>query len=467
MTAERSDYIFSMVETESRTRIVALGIGGMGRNAMENLARCGISDLEVYSVNTDMQALNRCQDSLPVQIGEARTGGKGAGGNSEVGKLSAEDDIDKMRGLVEGAELVFIAAGMGGGTGTGAAPVIAKLCRELGVLTIGTVTMPMEIEGIKRMNKATQGLAELRKHLDSLVVIENEKLSLVMGDEDISMIEAFRRADEVLTDGVEGVTRLINSHGYINLDLADLRNVLQRPNSEDCADAMIGVGSASGEDRAVQATYAALENPLLAKDNVKGAGNLLVNVAGDDNLGLNEANMVMDIVKEAAGESAREIFMGFVNDNSMGDKLSVTIIATGKGVEQAIKPAALKPTIRRDVRIENERPAIAEISMLEKAGRPISNDEIASGQPLSEPVAQNNISKPVNAESFGFSPLETNSEWKIPACQRRACRHQVMPGQLSKPLVGKTDVRQEVSTFMRTKRKNRRIFREPVLRMAC
>ena len=185
MTTERSDYIFSMAETESRTRIVAMGIGGMGRNAMENLARCEINELEVYSVNTDMQALDRCQDSLPVQIGEARTGGKGAGGNSEVGKLSAEDDIDKMRGLVEGAELVFIAAGMGGGTGTGAAPVIAKLCRELGVLTIGTVTMPMEIEGCKRMDKATKGLAELRKHVDSLVVIENERLSLVMGDEDI------------------------------------------------------------------------------------------------------------------------------------------------------------------------------------------------------------------------------------------------------------------------------------------
>jgi cell division protein FtsZ len=467
MTAERSDYIFSMAETESRTRIVAMGIGGMGRNAMENLARCGISDLEVYSVNTDMQALDRCQDSLPVQIGEARTGGKGAGGNSEVGKLSAEDDIDKMRGLVEGAELVFIAAGMGGGTGTGAAPVIAKLCRELGVLTIGTVTMPMEIEGIKRKEKATKGLVELRKHVDSLVVIENERLSLVMGDEDISMIEAFRRADEVLTDGVEAVTRLINSHGYINLDLADLRNVLQRPGSEDCADVLIGVGQASGEDRALQATSAALENPLLARDNVRGADNLLVNVAGDDNLGLNEANLVMDIVKEAAGDSVKEIFMGFVNDSSMGDRLSVTLIATGMGTEQAIKPDLVKPSVVREVRVESKISGMAEVAAMEKPGRPVRIDGIVQGQSGSESAAQNNMSKPVNAESFGFSPLVSNSEWRIPACQRRVCRHQVRPEQLSRPLVGKTDVRKEVSTFMRTKRKNRRVFREPTLRMAC
>ena len=456
-----------MVETESRTRIVAMGIGGMGRNAMENLARCGINDLEVYSVNTDMQALERCQGSLPVQIGEVRTGGKGAGGNSEVGKLSAEDDIDKMRGLVEGAELVFIAAGMGGGTGTGAAPVIAKLCRELGVLTIGTVTMPMKLEGSNRMDKAIEGLAELRKHVDSLVVIENERLSLVMGDEGISMVEAFRRADEVLSDGVEAVTRLINSHGYINLDLADLKNVLQRPNNENCADALIGMGHASGEDRAFQATSAALENPLLARDNVRGADRLLVNVAGDESLGLNEANLVMDIVKEAAGESAKEIFMGFINDKSMGDKLSVTIIATGMGIGQVVQPGLNKPSFVREVRAESEMSGVAEIPVMEKPGRTIRIDEIAQGQPESEPALQNNISKPVNAESFGFSPLETNSEWRIPACQRRACRHQVMPEHLSKPLVGKTDVRKEVSTFMRTKRKNRRVFREPTLRMAC
>lgn len=466
MASEKPDYIFSMAEAGSRSRIVALGIGDMGRNAMENLARVEIGELELYSVNTDLQALESCQGSQPVQIGAARTRGKGTGGCSAVGRQSAEDDIEKIRGLVAGADLVFIAAGMGGGTGTGGAPVIAALCREMGILTIGTVTLPMHCEGQKRMAKAAKGLAELRRHVDSLVVIENEKLSMVMANEDVSIIEVFRQADKVLVDGVEAVYRIINSHGYINLDLADLRNVLKRPNDESCAVAFIGVGKASGPDRAVLAAMAALENPLLEKANIMGSENLLINVTGNEEMGLNEAHQAVQTIVDAAGENDREIFMGFVTDNEMGEMIGVTVIATAiennsnVGLVGNRTSAAKQGTLHiadRGRSMPVSQPAEETLFRIEKIPDPVS---------LVMGVGPDNSIDAARIESFGLSPLVKRPEWLVPAYERRGCRHRGLT-EPSQAAAASTDVRREVSTFIRTKRKNRRIYKEPALRMAC
>jgi len=417
MNTEKSESLFSLSgeENEAGTRIVALGVGGMGRNAMENLASSVDDGLELFSVNTDMQALEKCVGSRPVQIGVLRTSGKGAGGNSEVGRLSAEDDIENLRELVAGAELVFIAAGMGGGTGTGAAPVIARVCREMGVLTIGTVTMPMACEGPKRAEKARQGLKEIRRHVDSLVIVENEKLSLLMDRDDVSIIEVFKRADKVLVDAVKSINRMINCHGYINLDLADLKNVLQRPTDHECGDALIGVGEAVGDGRAMTAALAALENPLLANADIKGATNLLVNVAGNENMGLREAQTAVQMIEEKAGEGDREIFMGVVTDNSMGDTMSVTVIATGLGLNAKQEERKIIKQQKFNLALESKyKEEVISLTSIEKD---ISKEcAVGFGHSESEIVQ--------TRDNFGIAPLINRTEWKTPAYLRRDSRYQ-------------------------------------------
>jgi cell division protein FtsZ len=459
MTAEKSDYLFSMVEEEARTRIVAMGIGGMGGNAMGNLAKTDIDGLEIYSINTDMQSLDRCEGSQPVQIGAKRTAGKGAGGNSEVGRLSAEDDIEKLRMLVQGAELVFIAAGMGGGTGTGAAPVIAELCREMEILTIGIVTTPMACEGARRMGKAQQGLVELRSHVDSLMVVENENLSLIMDRDDVSIIEVFSRADEVMVKGIGAISGMINTLGYINLDLADIRNVLKRPSSEECADVLIGVGMASGQDRVLKAAAMAIENPLLANSDIKGANKLLINVAADENMGLNEAQNVMGIIAEKAGDSDREIIMGIVTDNSLGENISVTLIATGMGLNNLNSSSVVKIV---PVKQTSEPPIRHEIFA---HAAPFKEDTACSSK--TENLCQKQYGGSEIKENFGSSPLIKNTEWRSPAYERRECRYSDKAVGSEASPGSKTDIREEVSAFKRTRRKNRRIYREPALRLAC
>jgi|GEM_PF-979751 len=416
MTSENNGYNFSLAECGCSTRMVALGIGGMGSNAMENLARADIGGLELFSLNTDRQALAHCRGSQPVQIGDKRTGGKGAGGNSEVGRLSAEDDVEKIREIVKGAELVFIASGMGGGTGTGAAPVIAKICRELGIMCVGTVTMPLSCEGSKRNDKARAGLDELRLQVDSLLIIENENLLAVMGEEDVSIKEAFQQADDVLVKSVKAITSIIDAHGYINLDLADLRNVLQRGDSERGVVAFIGIGQATGEDRAAQAAELALRNPLLRQIDIMGAANLLVNVAGSEQMGQREAMQAVKYVVERAGDLDREIFMGVVTDNSLGDSLSVTIIATGlpdgKGQvismvradadrpEQSLAPFELADSVANNINMPN----LVEVA---EPGHSLVMAEIA-GEETS-----------CTSDGLGLSPLVCKAEWQTPAYLRR------------------------------------------------
>lgn len=409
MTAESIDYSFTMADDGPSVRLVVLGVGGMGNNAMENLARAAVPGLELYSLNTDVQALQRCRGSKPVQLGAKRTSGKGAGGNSDIGRMSAEDDVEKIRKIVVGAELVFIASGMGGGTGSGAAPVIARVCREIGVLCVCVVTMPMECEGQRRGEKGRGGLAELRKSVDSLLIIENENLSTVMDQEDVSIIDVFRKADKVVVDVVAAISRIINSHGYINLDLADLKNVLQRGANGACVEAYIGLGEATGPDRALRASEIALNNPLLRTVSIQGATNLLVNVAGSEQIGHKEAMVAVKNVADRVGGDNQEIFMGVVTDNVMGDRICVTVIATGlptrSGSVVKIKPVDCHA--RKMLSGQKLNEGVVENLQI---NRPISDeiDTQADGQDL---AAMRDFSPDIS----GFSPLVKKDDWQIPA----------------------------------------------------
>lgn len=463
MLNQRSEDLFSMADEEARARIVALGIGGMGRNAMENIAVSDVDGLELYSLNTDLQDLAKCAGSKPVQIGRKKTAGKGAGGDFEVGRLSAEEDIEKIRGLIEGADLVFIAAGMGGGTGTGAAPVVARLCREMEIISIAIVTTPMICEGSRRMEKAQAGLKDLRNSVDSLMVIENEKLSLLMDKDDISIINVFKRADQVLLNGINGIGRVINNHGYINLDMADLENVLQKKDGETNREAFIGVGISAGDDRALRAAANALHNPLLEFPAIKGATRILINVIADENIGLSETRNAVQAIVDEAGTGDPEVYLGFTTDNSMGDKISVTIIATGMGNGKVAGPTLVvkKPvindneilvasrvetaTINLGATFENERPGVAE----ERAN--FRDDNFC----------------PVSIEDFGTTPFVKLPDWQTPAYMRRESRYSDRDICEKKEIAAGNAVRDEFATLKRFKRKTRRSYNSTLLRLAC
>lgn len=460
MTTGNNDYSFTMVEDGPATRLVVLGVGGMGNNAMENLARSGVPGLELYSVNTDVQALRRCNGSKPVQLGAKRTGGKGAGGNSDIGRLSAEDDTEKIRKIVSGAELVFIASGMGGGTGSGAAPVVAKICRDLGVLCVCVVTMPMECEGSRRGEKGRNGLVELRNTVDSLLIIENEKLSVVMDQEDVSIIEVFRKADKVVVDIVASITRIINSHGYINLDLADLKNVLKRSDNGACVEAYIGLGEATGPDRARIASEIALNNPLLRAINIQGAANLLVNVAGSEEIGHKEAMIAVNNVVERVGNDNREIFIGVVTDNSMGDRLSVTVIATGLPSRNTsvvkIKPVNCNTknlfTSQNGVEIETKNVPINQIVA----------DELAMvGGDQGVVVLGNYL-----PDIAGYSPMVRKDEWLIPAYIRNKKESYELVEQMPESSVRNISLRSKPSYVQPGPAADKKQFRQPLYHMA-
>lgn len=414
MSSDSKDYSFTMDEEVRETKIVVLGVGGMGNNAMENLARATMPGLELYSLNTDVQALRRCRGSKPVQLGAKRTGGKGAGGNSEVGRLSAEDDNAKIRKIVTDAEMVFIVSGMGGGTGSGATPVIAKLCRELGVLSVCAVTMPMECEGQRRGEKARSGLAEIRKFVDSLLIIENEKLSMVMEKEDVSIIEVFRKADKVVVDMVGAIAKIITSHGYINLDLADLKNVLQRSCVDASVDAYIGMGRAAGPERACRAAEIALSNPLLREVNILGAATLLVNVAGSEQLGHKEAMSAVKAVVERVGSDNQEIFMGVVTDDAMGEDISITVIATGLPPRTASisKIKSIDASFKRDLSSQDgvcDRPIAFDNNIL------INNHGNSTAIDIGDDCG---IEVRRSSNPVGISPLISKEEWQTPAYLR-------------------------------------------------
>ena len=301
--------------------IKVVGIGGGGVNAVNRMIEVGLKGVEFIAINTDAQALLMSDADVKLDVGRELTRGLGAGADPEVGKKAAEDHAEEIEEVLKGADMVFVTAGEGGGTGTGGAPVVAKIAKSLGALTVGVVTRPFTFEGRRRANQAESGIGSLRDEVDTLIVIPNDRL-LSISDRAVSMLDAFRSADQVLLSGVQGITDLITTPGLINLDFADVKSVMQGAGS-----ALMGIGSARGEDRSVQAAELAISSPLL-EASIDGAHGVLLSVQGGSDLGLFEINEAARLVQEAAHPEANVIF-GTVIDDALGDEVRVTVIAAG------------------------------------------------------------------------------------------------------------------------------------------
>ncbi len=306
-------------ETEAGAKIIVIGVGGGGNNAVNRMIDEAIVGVEFIGVNTDQQALSQCKAPQLIPIGEKLTKGLGAGGQPEVGEKAAEESIEAISAAIKGADMVFVTCGMGGGTGTGAAPVVAKLAKEQGILTVGIVTKPFKFEAKKRMLNATGGIDKLRENVDTLIVIPNEKLLQIV-DRRTGFADALAEADRVLQQAVQGITDLINIPGLINLDFADIESVMK-----DKGLAHIGIGQAKGDNKANEAVQQAVESPLL-ETKINGASDIIVNISGD--ITLVEASEAVDYVQNIVGESSNIIF-GVTPDESVSDQVTITVIATG------------------------------------------------------------------------------------------------------------------------------------------
>lgn len=310
-------------------KIKVVGVGGSGCNAVNTMIRMGLEGVEFITANTDKQALDASLAPIKLAIGQELTKGLGAGANPEVGRKAALEDYAKISEMLAGADMVFITAGMGGGTGTGAAPVFAKIAKEIGALTVGVVTKPFGFEGKKRMKHAMQGMAWLRENVDSLIVIPNQRLLSLAGTT-LSMIDAFKKADEVLLNAVQGISDLINHTGLINSDFADVKTIMQNKGM-----ALMGIGYGEGEHRAVEAATNAISSPLLEDISIEGATGIIINITAGSTLKIHEVNEATTLIMEAAHEDA-EIIFGTVIDESLKDQLKVTVIATGLASAEAV-----------------------------------------------------------------------------------------------------------------------------------
>jgi cell division protein FtsZ len=303
-------------------KIKVVGVGGSGCNAVNTMIRMGLQGVEFITANTDRQALEASLAPTKLAIGQELTKGLGAGANPEVGRKAALEDYARISEILAGADMVFVTAGMGGGTGTGAAPVFAKIAKEVGALTVGVVTKPFNFEGKKRMKHAVLGISSLRENVDSLIMIPNQRLLAVAGST-LSMLDAFKRADEVLLNAVQGISDLINHTGLINSDFADVRTIMQNKGL-----ALMGIGFGAGEHRAVEAATNAISSPLLEDVSINGATGIIINITGGANLSIHEVNEATTLIMESAHEDA-EIIFGTVIDESLKDQVKVTVIATG------------------------------------------------------------------------------------------------------------------------------------------
>ena len=320
--------MFVLADTENQGAVIkVVGVGGGGGNAVTHMVNSGIDGVDFICINTDAQALKHSKVKTSLQIGSNITKGLGAGADPEVGRQAAMEDRDRIVELIEGSDMIFITAGMGGGTGTGAAPIVAQVAKELGILTVAVVTKPFEMEGNKRNALADQGINELHKFVDSLITIPNQKLLTVLGG-DITLLDAFRSANQVLQGAVQGIAELITRPGMINVDFADVRTVMAETGM-----AMMGSGAARGENRARAAAEAAISSPLLEDVNLSGAHGLLINVTAGMDLRTSEFHTVGETVKQYASEDAT-VVVGYVIDQEMSDEIRVTVVATGIGRAQ-------------------------------------------------------------------------------------------------------------------------------------
>ena len=348
--------MFELMDGHSQSAVIkVLGIGGGGGNAVAHMVRSGIEGVDFICANTDAQALKGARVKTGLQIGCNITKGLGAGANPEIGRQAAMEDRDRIQEVVEGADMLFITAGLGGGTGTGAAPVVAQLAKEMGILTVAVVTKPFTMEGGKRMRIAEQGIAELGRFVDSLITIPNEKLLSVLGPQ-TTLLDAFKAANEVLQGAVQGIAELITRPGLINVDFADVRTVMS-----EMGMAMMGSGVASGQDRARTAAEAAVSSPLLEDINLSGANGILVNVTAGVDLAIGEFQEVGDTVKQFASDDAT-VVIGTVIDPEMTDEIRVTVVATGLGQAVGLADRPIKVVRRPKARELNysdlEKPAV-------------------------------------------------------------------------------------------------------------
>ena len=333
--------MFELVDNSPQHAVIkVIGVGGGGGNAVQHMVDRQIDGVDFICANTDAQALQRMRSGTLLQLGHDVTKGLGAGANPERGKQAAIEDKELLRESLEGADMVFITAGMGGGTGTGAAPIVAQIARELGILTVAVVTKPFPFEGKKRMNIAEQGIAELSEYVDSLITVPNEKLLNIMND-DTPLLQAFSTVDDVLLGAVQGIADLIIRPGMINVDFADVRTVMS-----EMGMAMMGSGLAQGDNRAIEAAEAAVRSPLLEDIDISGAKGLLVNIAAGLDITLTEFSEVGSTVEDFASENAT-VVIGTVIDPAMGDEMRVTVVATGLGLDEDQKTAEFQTELRK------------------------------------------------------------------------------------------------------------------------
>jgi len=332
--------MFELLDSCGQSAVIkVIGVGGGGGNAVQHMVEANIDGVEFICANTDSQALKNMSARTALQIGADITKGLGAGANPDVGRQAAQEDRDRVAEVIEGSDMLFITAGMGGGTGTGAAPVVAQVAKEMGILTVAVVTKPFTFEGSRRLHVAHNGIKELSQYVDSLITIPNEKLQSVLGKQ-ISLLDAFRSANDVLLGAVQGIAELITRPGLINVDFADVRTVMA-----EMGMAMMGSGTAKGEDRAREAAEAAVASPLLEDIDLMGANGILVNVTAGMDLAIGEFEEVGNTVKEFASENAT-VVVGTVIDPDMRDELRVTVVATGLGAGEKPMPVpAEKPSI--------------------------------------------------------------------------------------------------------------------------
>jgi len=356
--------MFELIDNKPQSAVIKVfGVGGGGGNAVEHMLQNQVSGVEFICANTDAQALQGLQSRTLLQLGSEVTKGLGAGADPEVGRQSALEDRERIEEVLAGTDMLFITAGMGGGTGTGAAPIVADIAKDMGILTVAVVTKPFSFEGRKRMRVGEAGIAELSQHVDSLITIPNEKLLPVLG-KNTSLLEAFKEANNVLLGAVQGIADLIIRPGMINVDFADVRTVMS-----EMGMAMMGTGIASGEDRAREAAETAIKSRLLEDVNLQGARGILVNITAGEDLGLGEFSEVGDTIEEFASDNAT-VVVGTVIDPSMGDDLKVTVVATGLGGSVVEEVRGAKPGVRgipveRDGTVnysELERPAIDRVT---------------------------------------------------------------------------------------------------------
>ena len=390
---------------EQKAKLKVIGIGGAGGNATNRMIQAGMQGVDFIAINTDAQDLENNAAENKIQIGKNLTKGLGAGAQAEVGREAVQSDQEAIEAILEDADMAFVTAGMGGGTGTGAAPMIAKLSREMGILTVGIVTLPFNFEGPKRMNRALEGIAELRKACDTVIAIPNQKLMSIV-ETDTTVVEAFQLADSVLHQAATGISDLINVHGLINLDFADVQTIMKK-----MGEAIMGTGVAQGEERAVLAAQQAISSPLLDDASISGAQGVLVNITGSADLTLLEVDAATNIIFEEAGKDANIIF-GAVIDPSLGDEIRVTVIATGFNQGQYVSEKG--PTVEEVVAPMPQRPTQ---ELVEQINQPVFKQQDDAEEPTVE-APQQETPKP----SFKFddtNPAIYGEDLDVPAFIRR------------------------------------------------